>query len=278
MISLQAVCDLDLNAAQDVASEMGFAEAHCDLHSLLRSRPLDAIIAVTPAPATAEVAGRIMEAGIPLLMEKPLGVNLEEARQIAATASRTRTPVMVGLDRRFDPVLTRTAEWLRGRPTRWVSIRLHRKGRTETGFIEDVIIHSLDVLAGLFRSVEVERVLSAGADMGEGFLATLKLGPSVQGTLECLPNCGHWVESYTFSGPGFQVEARSREGAEGRADGEPAFHYDPPADGRGRSTYGETRAFLDGVLSGFLPGPNPEEVIKTSAQVAQIARIFRRGA
>lgn len=277
MIDLEAVCDLDFPAAEAVAREMGFAEAHPDLESLLCKDSLDAIIAVTPVHATAQVACRIMEAGIPLLMEKPLGESLEEARHIAATATRTGTPVMVGLDRRFDPVLTRTAEWLRGRPVRWVSIRLHRKDRTEAGFIEDVIIHPLDVLAGLFGSVEVEAVLSAGADMGEAFHASLKLGPAARGTLECLPHCGQWVESYAFAGPGFRVEARSREVSAGRADGEPPFHYVPPGDGRGRSTYGETKAFLEGVLSHSLPGPGPGDVIKTSAQVDEIARLLRSG-
>ena len=267
-VTLQAVCDLDEAAAREVAGDLGFAAVYTDMDAMLARENLDAVIAVTPVAATAAVAKRIMREGIPLLMEKPLGTSLAEARSVVETYDRKKCPVMVGLNRRFDPVLVEASAWVHGRDIRSFLVRLHRVDRTEKGFIADVLPHPLDFLSSVLGPLSLESLFPHGGGMGASFSCVLRAGSTVSGILECLPHTAAWRERYAFSGPGFHVEADSLCRCEAKAAGEEAFHYERPPGVEGGTTYGETRAFLEGVRTGNLGGPDPAEVLH-SMEVAR---------
>ena len=61
-----------------------------DLDEMIETGGFDGIIAVTPTAITAQIAIKIMEAGIPLSMEKPLGMNMAEADAVLACQQRTK--------------------------------------------------------------------------------------------------------------------------------------------------------------------------------------------
>ena len=77
-----AVCDLNGTAAEDAAREYGFTRSYLSVDDMLREIKPDACIAVTPVSATADVCRRIAGEGIPLLMEKPPGRDIAEARRL----------------------------------------------------------------------------------------------------------------------------------------------------------------------------------------------------
>ncbi|HZN53936.1 MAG TPA: Gfo/Idh/MocA family oxidoreductase [Candidatus Polarisedimenticolaceae bacterium] len=66
---------------------------------------IDAVIACLPPDLHARVAIACLEAGRPVLVEKPLAATVEDAERVLAAASRTRTPIMVAHTLRFDPLV-----------------------------------------------------------------------------------------------------------------------------------------------------------------------------
>lgn len=93
-----AACDLarDHNVAHFVTPEA------C-LHEM---RPDGAVIA-TPNHLHEAHAVAFIEAGVPVLIEKPLADTVESADRIMAAATRTGTPVLVGHHRRYNPIIQR---------------------------------------------------------------------------------------------------------------------------------------------------------------------------
>ena len=170
-IDLAVLCDRDVN----VAREYGFAR-HCDsLDRLLDLRP-DAIVAVTPVDATADLAVRILGTGIPLLLEKPLGRTLDEARRIVDAAAGRHA--MVSMNRRFDPALVALARWLAGRRIEHVRATVVRHARSPVGFSLDVGIHAVDVL----------RFLAGALAAHDG--PTLTFASGAAGVIELRPDGG----------------------------------------------------------------------------------------
>ncbi|MFW8696432.1 gfo/Idh/MocA family oxidoreductase, partial [Mesorhizobium japonicum] len=52
-------------------------------------------------------------AGVPVLLEKPVGVHLDEVRELVAATRTTGVPVLVGHHRRHNPLIARAHELLR---------------------------------------------------------------------------------------------------------------------------------------------------------------------
>jgi predicted dehydrogenase len=254
-VGLAALCDLKVN----VAAQFGFGQ-HCDsLDALLALRP-DAIIAITPVDATVEIAARIIAAGIPLLMEKPLGRTIAEARQVMAVAAGK--PVMVSMNRRFDPAIVALAEWLHGRRVEHVRATLVRQGRSRVGFIEDVGLHAIDALRFL------------GGDIVDAAGTQLRFAGGATGALELFPDAGHWVEAYDAFGPGFHGQAQATTGCRVWMDRKLAVDYARPQSQPGfvaTGTYGETAAFLDAVARGEPLRPTPAEVVDSMVTAFSVA-------
>ena len=54
----------------------------------------------------------LLEAGIPVLGEKPISNRIEEAEQMAALAARKKVPYAINLNHRFTPAAVRAKEWV----------------------------------------------------------------------------------------------------------------------------------------------------------------------
>lgn len=78
----------------------------------LRWRP-DAAIVATPPEITPALTTELIESGVPVLCEKPMAVELGQARRVHEMAARTGVLVQVGFVNRFSPVIARVREWIR---------------------------------------------------------------------------------------------------------------------------------------------------------------------
>ena len=108
-----------------------------------------ALVAVLPIPAMASLTPQLLRYKVPLLIEKPLGRNLQEARAICDAVNKAEAAdrVMVSLNRRFVPGLGLALDWARQqRPFRHVSGSMMRSRRTEPDFIWASGIHLIDTL------------------------------------------------------------------------------------------------------------------------------------
>lgn len=81
-----------------------------DLTPALDSVACDAVLLVTPPDGHLAQARAVFAAGLPLLAEKPLTLDLHEAVEIVALADRAGLPLMVGLNFRFLPVSRKLRE------------------------------------------------------------------------------------------------------------------------------------------------------------------------
>ena len=108
----------DLVAAVDVSASAReqFAETYgvdtYEHHAELAAAALDAVIVATPNAFHEEVACAALEAGLDVLVEKPLAHTVESAERIAAAAREASGFCMVGFVMRFADV-TREVETLR---------------------------------------------------------------------------------------------------------------------------------------------------------------------
>lgn len=119
----------------------------------LLAEPPDLAILTVPTSSHRELGLRLLEAGIPVLVEKPLAPTIEEAEELVAAAQRTGVPLAVGHVERFNPAVraleAKLAEGALGRIFQIHSRRLSpfpiRVG--DAGVAMDLATHDLDVMA-----------------------------------------------------------------------------------------------------------------------------------
>ncbi|WP_274626310.1 Gfo/Idh/MocA family protein [Arvimicrobium flavum] len=100
-VRLGVCASRSLENAERFRAEHGFAEART-IADFLAKPDVDAIVVVVPAIHMAEVSLLAARTGLPLLMEKPVGMSLEETRNAAALITQ---PNMVALNRRHYEVI-----------------------------------------------------------------------------------------------------------------------------------------------------------------------------
>lgn len=101
---LAAISDIDAGRAEAVAAETGARRALTDPRAVIADPAVDAVLVASPDATHAELVLACLDAGKPVLCEKPLAGTAEESlRIVAAEAALGRTLVQVGYMRRFDP-------------------------------------------------------------------------------------------------------------------------------------------------------------------------------
>lgn len=156
---LRAVVDTHLPAAEAVAQKHG-ARACADYREILRE--VDAVSIAVPATAHYEIARDCLEAGLDLLVEKPLAITAADAARLVDLAARRDRILQVGHLERFNPVTVKLQEVLRDP----MFIECHRiapynpRG-TDVDVVRDLMIHDLDLVLGLTRA-RLEHVEAMG--------------------------------------------------------------------------------------------------------------------
>ena len=141
------------------------AEAHdCDPYE----SPEDLIgrvdVAVVSAPTGlhAEVAKPLLEAGIDLLVEKPLAASVEDARAIVVTARRYGRIVAVGHVERFNPAWDLACQQS-GKPVfiEAAGLAPFTYRSLDVGVVLDLMIHDFDLVLSL-QPGRLERIEAHG--------------------------------------------------------------------------------------------------------------------
>lgn len=94
-VSIAAVCDVERERAEDLASGTG-ARVYLDWRDLLDHEVLAALIVCTPPMSHREPAVEALSRGLPVYLEKPIARTLEDAAVIVEAAERTGTVCAVG--------------------------------------------------------------------------------------------------------------------------------------------------------------------------------------
>ena len=149
-VDLLGVVDTDMARASEVALEVGTKPF--DSLEPLKGLIEAASIAV-PTSKHAEVAIPLLEAGVALLLEKPVAGRLEEATAIIEAASKGRALLQIGHLERFNPALLELAGSIKNP----MFIEAHRispfRARgTDVDAVLDIMIHDLDIILSLVPS------------------------------------------------------------------------------------------------------------------------------
>jgi predicted dehydrogenase len=101
---LYAICDVADERRERMAAVHQPEVAYADYRSLLADERVDAVIVAVADAFHVDAALAALDAGKHVLVEKPLGTNLESCRMLRArAAAQTNLVVQVGNNRRFDP-------------------------------------------------------------------------------------------------------------------------------------------------------------------------------
>ncbi len=76
-----------------------------DVEALIADRAADAVVVAAPNDLHLPLGLRLVEAGLPVLMEKPVASSVAEGRQLAEAVRRTGVPILVGHHRRHNPII-----------------------------------------------------------------------------------------------------------------------------------------------------------------------------
>jgi UDP-N-acetylglucosamine 3-dehydrogenase len=151
---LHAICDPDEERAKAVA-ESFHVNYYLDYKEMIRNEDLDAVSVVIPPRLIPLVSTEFAKKGIAVLLEKPLGTNLEDFDELLKYTSDVR--LTCGFIERFNPVVERLAKRLPeiGTPIMISSKRIGRypKRFWDLGVVLDLGIHEIYIQRFLFGDV-----------------------------------------------------------------------------------------------------------------------------
>lgn len=134
---------------------------------------IDAAIIASPHPTHVPIATDLVQAGVPVLCEKPLGVNLPEVEQLRDLAAAKGVIIAVNQTRRFMPATQEIARLVKsgeigdiervevreGDKFDWPTATpsMFGRGADGKGILLDIGAHVLDLLVWWLGDVELER-------------------------------------------------------------------------------------------------------------------------
>jgi predicted dehydrogenase len=151
-VRLAAIVDADPARADAVAREYG-ARAFGSVDQLLTRPEIHAASVAVPTVAHVEVARQLMEAGIDVLIEKPVTSTLGEADGLLRVAKQHKRIVQVGHLERFNPAVRATYPLL-NHP---LFFEVHRLSvftprSLDVDVVLDLMIHDLDIVLSFVDS------------------------------------------------------------------------------------------------------------------------------
>jgi len=164
-VDLVGVADVNWEQAQAVGRRVG-AKVFSDHGQLIPQ--VDAAVIAVPTSYHHAVALDFLREGIPLLVEKPLALNLAQADELVELAQSRQTVLQVGHIERFNPVF----EDLVQRPLQPKLILSERLGpftgrSADIGVVLDLMIHDLDLMLALVQT-PVQTVQAVGLSVFGG--------------------------------------------------------------------------------------------------------------
>ncbi len=144
---LVGIADLDRNRAEAIGRQHGVPVLP-NLHELLDV--VDAVSVAVPTTHHREVVQSCLEAGVHVLVEKPLASTVEDAKAMVAFAQQQGLILQVGHVERFNPVM----DVVRGIVHAPGFIECHRLASyqprgTDVDVVLDLMIHDLDLILSL---------------------------------------------------------------------------------------------------------------------------------
>ena len=172
--NLLAVSDIFVEAAEQVAAQLGIPAVYRDHRRILEDERIDAVLICSSTDTHARFIEEAGEAGKQIFCEKPIAHDLADIDRALAAVDRTGVKLMVGFNRRFDPSFARVREVVAageiGDPH---ILRIISRDpapppidyiKVSGGIFLDMTIHDFD-MARFLVGAEVEAVYASGGVM-----------------------------------------------------------------------------------------------------------------
>ncbi len=161
-VRLVAVVDRDAAVLADAVAKYGIAGFATVRDMLVAGLDLQAVSVCVPTIHHAATATALIEAGLDVLIEKPIAASLAEADAILSWAEKHNRLVQVGHLERFNPAITAVRSLL-NRPMFFEAHRLSvfTARSLDVDVVLDLMIHDLDLVLSLVNA-EVREVRAVG--------------------------------------------------------------------------------------------------------------------
>ena len=263
-VELVGVVDASPKRADEVAQLVG-TRPFTDHRELIGR--IDVASIVVPTEHHHRVAKDCLEAGVHILLEKPVTETLAQAEDLIALADRHRLVFQVGHLERFNPAVVEVQSLL-DRPLFFESHRLSvfKPRGTDVNVVLDLMIHDIDIILSLVRqdlrelrasgypvlTDEVD-IANARLEFADGCVANVTASRVSQKAMRKMRIFQHDAYfSLDFSGS--SIDIARRHGTEGDARGFPKITVEERKTAtKSDAILAEIRAFLDCVRTGATP-------------------------
>jgi predicted dehydrogenase len=158
-VQLVAVCDTNEATGRAVAQKYN-TRFIADFRQLIGQ--VDAVSLAVPTVAHHDIACQLLNAGIAVLVEKPIARTLVEADEMIATAERHRAVLQVGHLERFNPAVSAASRIItKPRFFEGHRLSLFTPRSLDIDVVMDLMIHDIDVVLSFVQS-EVAEIRAAG--------------------------------------------------------------------------------------------------------------------
>ena len=166
-VELAGIVDADPARAAEVAKEYG-TRAFASLKELVQSGSVQAATVAVPTVEHLNVARELMEAGVDVLVEKPLAPSLAEADELIRIALRSGRVAQTGHLERFNPAVRATQPLV----TQPLFFEVHRLSvftprALDVDVVLDLMIHDLDIVLSFVKS-PVKEIRAVGLPILSG--------------------------------------------------------------------------------------------------------------
>ncbi len=162
---------------------------------------LDCAFVLSPKQEHPEQVKKLLQAGVDVFCEKPMGLTLREAHEMAELAEKTGRTLMIGFNRRFAPVYRKAKEIYKDQAPDVIVAQKNRPASEYRATLENAI-HMVDLmryLSGECVSVEAHSIFT---DPCYETLCTaqLQFENGTMGMLVADRASGQWVETMEIHG------------------------------------------------------------------------------
>jgi predicted dehydrogenase len=186
-VELVGVSDVNVERGLDVASKyrVRFFEDYRDLLT-----HVDAVCIAVPTRLHHAVGMTCLQAGVHVLIEKPIAASIKEAESLVNGAAQSHCILQVGHIERFNPAFQELSKVLKTEEL--LALEAHRMSpysdrANDVSVVLDLMIHDIDLLLELVASQVVRLTASGSRASGSGYLdyvtATLNFANGIVATL-----------------------------------------------------------------------------------------------
>lgn len=161
-VELIAVSDIVEENAKNIAKKYG-CDWYKNLDDFLKRKDIEAVSVCTPTITHFEVSSKCIKAGKHVLIEKPMGSNSFEAKNLIELAKKYKVRIMPGHIERFNPAIQKLKELIKEEKLGKIILMLARRVTRwperigDIGVVKDSAIHDIDIMRYLIND-EVKEV------------------------------------------------------------------------------------------------------------------------